>query len=189
MKSKIHEQQKNILKMVSNKTIFLLFLICIFGCDKEDKPSNPIDQLPPATQTGAGTFGCLVNGKPFVDNSGFFNCFYQLVDGEYYFGIQAEDNVDNIAAIAIGSLQKEIIIGEIIPLNMRENNQFYALLDFNELQQAGSTTELEDGFISFNRFSTNSNIVSATFEFTIVDPETGAIYEITEGRFDALFTQ
>jgi hypothetical protein len=111
------------------------------------------------------------------------------VDGEYYFGIQAEANVGNIAAMAIGSLQKEIVNGEIIPLNMRENNQFYALLDFNELGQAGSTTDLEDGFITFNKFSTSSNIVSATFEFTVTDPSTGVIYNITNGRFDSLFTQ
>jgi hypothetical protein len=173
------------------KKIFLLLItsFALWSCDKDDKPSNPIDQLPPATQTGAGTFGCLVNGVPYVDNSGFFNCFYQLVDGEYYFGIQAEANVGNIAAMAIGSLQKEIVNGEIIPLNMRENNQFYALLDFNELGQAGSTTDLEDGFITFNKFSTSSNIVSATFEFTVTDPSTGVIYNITNGRFDSLFTQ
>lgn len=168
----------------------LLIIFFFSGCNKDDdKPSSPIDQLPPATQTGAGTFGCLVNGVPFVDNSGFFNCFYQLVDGEYYFGIQAEDNVGNIAAIAIGSLQKDIVVGEIIPLNGRENNEFYALLDFNSLQQAGSTTDLEDGYIVFSQFSTNTNLVSATFEFTVTDPATGIVYEITEGRFDALFTE
>ncbi|MFY0484113.1 hypothetical protein ACI6PS_16060 [Flavobacterium sp. PLA-1-15] len=173
------------------KTFLLLLLAFTFACDKDDdkKSNNPIDQLPPATQTGAGTFGCLVNGKPFVDNSGFFNCFYQFVEREYYFGIQAEDNVSNIKAIALGSLKKEIVIDEIIPLNLRVNNEFYALLDFNVLQQAGSTTEQEDGFIRFTRFTTNPNIVSATFEFTVTDPATGIVYEITEGRFDAKFTQ
>jgi hypothetical protein len=54
------------------KKIFLLLItsFALWSCDKDDKPSNPIDQLPPATQTGAGTFGCLVNGVPYVDNSG-----------------------------------------------------------------------------------------------------------------------
>tara|TARA_R110000823_G_scaffold315357_2_gene446707 strand:+ start:98 stop:628 length:531 start_codon:yes stop_codon:yes gene_type:complete len=175
------------------KKIFLLLLttFTLSCCNKDDDtPScQGIDCLPPATQTGAGTFGCLINGEPFVDNSGFFNCFYQLVNGKYYFGIQAEDNVSNISAISIGSLQKEIIIGEIIPLNLRVNNEFYALLDFNTLQTAGSTTSLEDGFIIFSKFSTDSSTVSATFEFTITNPNTGLIYQITEGRFDSLFTQ
>lgn len=165
-------------------------LLSITSCEDDDNNNcQGIDCLPPATQTGAGTFGCLVNGEPFVDNSGFFNCFYQLVDGEYFFGIQAEDNVINIAAIAIGSLQKEIETGEVIPLNLRENNEFYALMDFDTLQLAGSTNESDDGFIIFNEFNTNSNIVSAIFEFTITNSITGITYEITEGRFDTQFTQ
>jgi len=130
----------------------------------------------------AGTFGCLVNGEPFVDNSGFFNCFYQLVDGEYYFGIQAEDNVSNIAAIALGSLKSEIEIGIITPLNLREDNEFYALVDFNELQPEASTDGSDDGFIRFTAFTTNSNVVSAIFEFTVVDPNTNTVYEITNGK-------
>ncbi len=67
------------------KIIFMLCLLplmSITSCDDDDDNCQGIDCLPPATQTGTGTFGCLVNGEPFVDNSGFFNCFYQLVDGE-----------------------------------------------------------------------------------------------------------
>ena len=51
------------------KKIFLLFLttFALNSCDKDDsKPQNPIDQLPIATQIGKNTFGCLINGKPFV---------------------------------------------------------------------------------------------------------------------------
>lgn len=39
---------------------------------------DPIDQLPPATQTGANTFGCLVNGEPFVViNTSLLSAIYQ----------------------------------------------------------------------------------------------------------------
>ena len=169
--------------------ILLLTITLVSACDKDEPTCQGIDCLPPATQTGAGTFGCLVNGVPYVDNSGRFNCFYQLLNGKYYFGIQAEDDVNNIATIAIGSLSKEILIGEIIPFNLRNDNEFYALLDFSTLQQAGSTNNLEDGFITFTKFTTNPNIVSATFEFKIKNPSTGVVYEITKGRFDAKFTQ
>jgi len=52
----------------------LVFFFLIVSCNKDDDSSHT---LPPATQTGAGTFACYVNGKPFIDTSGgYFNCFY-----------------------------------------------------------------------------------------------------------------
>lgn len=53
------------------KLILLLFLIFIFGCDKnDDKPTNPFAQLPPETQTGANTFGCIINNQVFYPRDG-----------------------------------------------------------------------------------------------------------------------
>lgn len=37
-----------------------LYLFCAIACKKKD--SHP--ELPPITQTGANTFGCLINGVP-----------------------------------------------------------------------------------------------------------------------------
>lgn len=36
----------------------------------DDAPAKPEDQLPAATQTGANTFGCLLNGKPWMPSGG-----------------------------------------------------------------------------------------------------------------------
>jgi len=70
--------------------------------------------LPPATQTGAGTFACHVNGKAFIDKSGgWFNCFYQYVDGKYHFAIKGHvnENIGNINipwSIGMGSVDLTI---------------------------------------------------------------------------------
>ncbi|MBQ0767738.1 MAG: hypothetical protein KBT58_00490, partial [Bizionia sp.] len=52
------------------KNLLLAFalLLIVSNCNKndDDQPTNPIDQLPPATQTGANTFGCLLDGEPFL---------------------------------------------------------------------------------------------------------------------------
>ncbi len=175
------------------KLIIALCFLQVFSitsCDNDDDNNNcqGIDCLPPATQTGAGTFGCLVNGEPFVDNSGFFNCFYQFVDGEYYFGIQAEDNIEGIGQVFIGSNQRQIDLNNIINLNPDNSGNFYGGLNINDLGGTLRTSNL-GGIIVFTAFTTNSNVVSATFEFTVTDPSTGIVYEITEGRFDAQFTQ
>ena len=47
-------------------SILLLFVFLSFGGCKKHKTNNSVDQLPPETETGANTFGCLVNGKVFI---------------------------------------------------------------------------------------------------------------------------
>ena len=175
------------------KTLIFSLLSLFFvlqSCNNDDDNNcQGIECLPPATQTGEGTFGCLVNGEPFVDNSGFFNCFYQLVDGEYYFGIQAEDEVSDIVIIGLGSNESQILLNITIPLNEDQPQNFYGGVNIANLGGSIRTTNLEDGNINFTNFDLNQNIVSATFEFIVTDPNTGITYEITEGRFDAQFTQ
>ena len=50
---------------------------------KKHQGGNPVDQLPPETQTGANTFGCLVNGKVFIPKDSGLNpyltCYYQYI--------------------------------------------------------------------------------------------------------------
>ena len=53
--------------MDPNRFVAMRLLPALLGlsqCKKNDP--NPVDQLPPATQTGANTFGCLVNGQPWL---------------------------------------------------------------------------------------------------------------------------
>lgn len=150
-----------------------------------------VDCLPEATQTGKGTFGCLVNGQPYVDNSGIFNCFYQLIDGEYYFGIAGTDD-GPIEQIFIGSFNKAINVGTEIELGATMDQNFFSNCSFScEIINCfgGSTKNENPGTISFSKLDFEDYIVSATFEFSVVDPNTEIVYEITEGRFDAKFTQ
>lgn len=82
------------------ETLTLLLAISLFACHKDDDniPTNPIDQLPPATQVGANTAGAMVNGEPFLPNNqsvqplvcnyldqdDFFLLISKKVDGVYY---------------------------------------------------------------------------------------------------------
>jgi len=50
----------------------LLALLTAAGCNEDDPSSTaPVDQLPPLTQTGENTFGCLVNGIPVIPGNTF----------------------------------------------------------------------------------------------------------------------
>ena len=55
----------------------LLTLTQCSQCKNTPAPADPAAQLPPATQTGAGTFGCLVNGQPYTPkgNNGTSNLY------------------------------------------------------------------------------------------------------------------
>ncbi|GAB2858733.1 Riean_0653 family protein [Hymenobacter ruber] len=61
-----------------NKQAAILLLAALLGlsqCKKKDP--DPASQLPPATQTGANTFGCLVNGQAYTPkgNNGMSNLY------------------------------------------------------------------------------------------------------------------
>jgi hypothetical protein len=49
---------------------FILLAFLLIGCRDSSEDSH---QLPPETQTGANTFGCLVNGRLFYPRDGTFD--------------------------------------------------------------------------------------------------------------------
>ena len=100
------------------KNLFLItsFVLLISSC-KKSKPSNPIDQLPPETQTGANTFGCLVNGEVFKPggaqlSGGSLSCNYQFLNGGYYFRLAAISNNTNGSGKSIGIISDSLEIIE-----------------------------------------------------------------------------
>jgi len=79
------------MKTFLNFSLSIILLLSLGACSKDDDiPKSPIDQLPPATQTGENTFGCLLDGKAFLPGNGInpLDCVYQYVDGGYYFALQ-----------------------------------------------------------------------------------------------------
>jgi hypothetical protein len=164
------------------------------SCDSDDDFTNcqGIDCLPPATTTGEGTFGCLVNGEPFVDNSGSFNCFYQLVDGEYFFSISAENTEAIPRNIRLSTNSLELFENNNYQLIEPFDGNAHAavIFYFQDLQANENTTNQEhSGSISITRLDLDNNIVSGTFNFNIQDTITGKVYNLTNGRFDSFFTQ
>ena len=50
----------------SRPTALLLVALLSLSQCKKNAPAPAAEQLPPATQTGANTFGCLLNGQPWM---------------------------------------------------------------------------------------------------------------------------
>ncbi len=55
------------------KTIILFLIFALSSCNKDSVKSDPIAQLPPETQTGANTFGCIINNQVFYPRDGSGN--------------------------------------------------------------------------------------------------------------------
>ena len=172
------------------KTILLVMLVFAFACDKDDHDN---ETLPPATQSGKGTFACYVDGKPFIDKSGgWFNCYYQLVEGEYYFSI-GDNSINNLPQnIYIQTDKKRIFEGETYQLLELSDGNTYAGCGFSysitENYQSYTNSNYS-GELTITKLDFTSHIVSGTFWFDVKHPITGETVEIREGRFDTLFTQ
>ena len=119
----------------------------------------------PATQTGAGTFACNVNGRAFIDTSGgYFNCFYQLVDGDYYFGIGGDDENQNPQYIYIQTQKKQINEGETYTYAEIHDGNTYAGggFSFSPTESYQSYTNPQyTGELSISKLDFVNNIVSA----------------------------
>lgn len=172
------------MKKIISLLIITTFLAC---CNKDDNPipTNPVDQLPPATQTGANTFGCLLDGqifKPSLTNNSY-QCFYQLVDGEYYFLVRGSKN--NIG-IFVGTEKRSITEGQTINLIERLDGNGWGtyFLDTNPY----TTNVINTGELKITKLDFTNNIVSGTFWYDVKDNQ-GLIHQIRDGRFDMQFTQ
>src|SRR6478609_7104865 len=106
------------------KRLFLLLITSLtLSCCEKDKPSKPVievDKLPPATQTGANTIGCLLDGKVF--KPGYYNnstnCFYQYVDTGYFFVVpfNNRDSKSNLTTLAVGTQKLQLHEGDTYDL-------------------------------------------------------------------------
>ena len=102
--------------------VFAPILLSGFHCKKDKTPE---EQLPPETQTGASTFGCLVNGnifKPKGDPFGgpILSCAYQYINGGYYFQLYARQDVGSQTfTIGLFTDSLEISIGQTIKLSQK----------------------------------------------------------------------
>tara|TARA_B110000008_G_scaffold215788_1_gene215201 strand:+ start:65 stop:400 length:336 start_codon:yes stop_codon:yes gene_type:complete len=91
-----------------------IFIAVMTSCSNADDSNsqNPIDQLPAATQTGANTFGCLLDGEAFIPNGGInpLDCVYQFVNGSYFFSLQGNkrDSQNNLELIGLSTNNLQI---------------------------------------------------------------------------------
>lgn len=174
------------------KQTFLLALfislLAMLSCKKDKK-----EELPPETQTGAGTFGCLVDREVYTPGgvSAFggseLGVYYQLVNGRYHFVINArndEGNANRAVGVFTDSLQ--ISEGKKYEFSSRKNGNVsagYIYSGNNVFKTFLTDGDQYTGELWIKKLDTIQQIVSGTFWYDAVSSK-GEKAEIREGRFD-----
>ncbi len=188
-------------RLLSFLTVLLLFICLSSSSCKKDKSKSPVDQLPPETQTGANTFGCLVDGKAFKPAGSALSgpnlaCTYQYIylgsSSGYVFGLHADNKKDpcDISGIGLGIDSSLVIEGNYILKNAKKGQfgaDFIVNKCFNPLI-IYSTSDIVTGLLTIKKMDTINQIVSGTFWFDAVN-DNGDIVKVTDGRFDVRFTR
>jgi hypothetical protein len=181
-------------------TFILLILVCAFcGCKKKqaDTPQTELEKLPPATQTGANTFGALVNGQAFLPHTSFYSyvspyqCNYIYTNGGYYLTVAGTMEVNtDYHDIVLGTNLLPITEGTTLKLeNSNENGKasgLYYLITGTTVRY--STTTYVSGQLYISHFDQVKQVVSGTFFFDAID-QNGNTVHITDGRFDMQYTR
>ncbi|MDP1764807.1 MAG: hypothetical protein Q8L07_13070 [Sediminibacterium sp.] len=176
------------------------FVLLSSSCRK-NKPVNPVDQLPPETQTGTNTFGCLVNGQVFKPggaslSGGSLQCNYQLLPNNgYYFvliGRYRNNNNGSGSSVGLYTDSLNLIEGAKFNLKTRINGNPSASYSFYtsaiSLQSYETDGNLYKGELWIKKLDTVNQIVSGTFWFDAVNTN-GQKTKIREGRFDMRYTR
>ena len=170
----------------------LLLLTQCSKCKNDPAPTDPASQLPPATQTGANTFGCLLNGQPWTPSGNDGRANYRISYDPGYAGGSLTIRVYRYP----GDMQKsqDFIIGGA-PISTTgvfaitpNGPAGVSYLDSN-LQKPcneyyyGNTGFTSKGQIVITRLDLTQGIIAGTFSFTLHQPCCDSV-KVTQGRFD-----
>jgi hypothetical protein len=169
--------------------LLLAALLGLSQC-KHASPA-PVDQLPPATQAGANTFGCLVNGQAWTPrgNDGFSN--YSVVldrdaNGDildiHTYRIYGQDP-DESQAMVLFATQIKGIGAYLFRSPQRTRASFEYQKTHCYWSSRDSATTYRRGSLTITRLDRVAGIISGTFAFTLYKPGCDSV-RITQGRFD-----
>ena len=167
--------------------LLLAALLGLSQCKKKDP--DPVDKLPLATQTGANTLGCLVNGQAWTPQGNNGSSNYSVSYDQSPYGVfdlrtyryqqQPTDNFQYLILFARELLgPKSYDIGDIASTRV----SWYDRLTGCDMS-SDETGTYHKGTLTITRLDRQAGIISGTFDFTLAKPGCDTI-KVTHGRFD-----
>jgi hypothetical protein len=169
------------------------------------KDQTSIDALPPATQEGKETFGCLVNGEAFTPKGSslggpILSSYYQYLNSQtaqgYYFNVLAKKkssgNVNESVSLDFISKNIHLEDGKIYKLRKIDANDVaeagYLLSNVSNSNSYKTQISIYIGELIISHLDETNQIVSGTFWFDAVNDK-GEKVEVREGRFDLKYVK
>jgi len=155
--------------------VSFLGLFCMTSCEKEIKEWT---ELPPETQKGANTIGCLVNGELWATGKlPSYTKFHRMIATYVNYG---RDDVH----LSFSAEGKDGIIGFTLMNPKLGNNNSKVFCSFDSIPGCIGVAD-NIGGLYLTKMDTHNHILSGRFAFDIPCKEdTTKILHITEGRFD-----
>ena len=194
---------------MKRKLLLYLFLATLTQCSKcktadpqPQPPKDPLSTLPPETQTGMRTLGCLVNGKAYsgpysTSVNGDWQSLTNLgVSGDLFANGKIASDIFSISILLHGSLRDNqqfllLAIGPsaTVPAYTAGMNQF-TTFSYCSLMSCYYNGELiKSGRVDLVKFDPVARIAAGRFSFTL-PPALGSgcdTLRVTNGRFDIKF--
>lgn len=180
------------MKNIDVKRISLILLIVsIVACETERDPLPT--ELPPITEEGNNTFGCMIENEiyvpeirrtswsiPGLQSDPIEFTFPHFPD--YYFIVSTVRLVDEDDEL------KDVFLSFHIDTSVIKtgNYQFsYISVEYENTYYYLDTT-INKGMVNISRYDSINKIISGTFDFSVIDKNNtnSKILNITKGRFD-----
>ena len=174
----------------------LLFLGLTISCKKTppEKPNpEPTVYMPALTHQGLNTFGCYINGEPFVAkvNSSFtglpavwgsFNeeTQYFLAQGKKRTGVDPDIRIQNV------SIKTYVTDSAGVYDVYFTTDEFQGYIDIGGYNCTYYHDLMNKGTIEITFLDETNNIISGKFEMDLINPDCPLekVMHITDGRFD-----
>ena len=173
------------MKLMNKLICFSLLALLFSQCECDDEIGK--ETLPPATQTGANTFGCLVNGKIWLprgdDGTYTLDLSYDPTFNDGTFDLRAKRYVSD------SQLQYIIIFSDSLSAigDFPIKEKTHQVVTFSDGDSCYYSTDEQETFctgtLSITRFDLANGIISGEFNFSIVTSGCTKI-EVSKGRFD-----
>jgi hypothetical protein len=165
------------------------------SCKKQVvQPVSELSKLPAATQTGANTFGCLINGQAFVPQNRSLlegpklQCNYIYTAGGYYFTVGGVNKNSGGITSDVIIFTDSLAIKDGQTIKLADDGRGKAFGEYYLVNPPYQTNKTLTGELNITKFDTIKQIISGTFYFNVLDNALDTV-KITDGRFDMPYTR